>query len=317
MGQEDEETMSILVTKDRCSKRLWATTVPSKAAEDFSKKFMAEAVHETGYKRVILKSDGERPIVALKRAVRDELTSVECALEEAPRGDRQANGDIEVAVREVKKQIRVVRSDLEEKFGRPLRDDDPMSAWVPTHAAFLISMFRKGDDGRTAYERLTNRTPCGGVQREGPLQAGDCRAQEERLGAEDQGPVGHHVGTRSRNAELLLKTPSGIQRGLSCTIMPESQRWNTEDYDKLKGLPWTWNPDEVEKLPSPLRIDLPVLDRPEPVEVQPRVFVARNLLRAEGRLGEVRLHPRVPGVRQPEEERCGEVAFRGMQTEGR
>lgn len=32
-----------------------------------------------------------------------------------------------------------------------------MLDWIPGHAAFLISMVKKGDDGRTSFERLPNR----------------------------------------------------------------------------------------------------------------------------------------------------------------
>lgn len=72
-------------------------------------------------------------------------------------------------------------------------------------------------------------------------------------------------------------TPDGIQGVLSCIRMPESQRWSTEDYEKLKGLPWKWNPDEVEKLQTPLCIDLPEMARSAAAEAAPRPLEPRNL----------------------------------------
>ena len=63
-----------------------------------------------------MKSDGERSIVALKAAVRMRCGDVEILLQESPVGDHQANGAAEVAVRELKRQVRALKLMLEERF---------------------------------------------------------------------------------------------------------------------------------------------------------------------------------------------------------
>ena len=51
-------------------------------------------------------------------------------------------------IRELKRQIRVLKSDTEDRLERTLGDDHPMLAWLPRHAAFLLTRFRAGEDGQ-------------------------------------------------------------------------------------------------------------------------------------------------------------------------
>ena len=52
---------------------VWATTVPAKGAIDFVTNFVIAAI-KTGYRRIILKSDGEPAILALKQDVKLKAT---------------------------------------------------------------------------------------------------------------------------------------------------------------------------------------------------------------------------------------------------
>jgi len=93
-----------------------ATFVDSKGATPYAVKFAA-AFLNLGYRKVVLKWDGERSIMALKEAAAREA-AIESVPEESPPGDHQANVLAENAIREVKRQIRALRSALEEKVGR-------------------------------------------------------------------------------------------------------------------------------------------------------------------------------------------------------
>ena len=63
--------------------------------------------------------------------------------EEPPVADHQANGLAENACKEVKRQVRVLRSALEEKLMKELKDDDPAFAWLPRQAGDLLSRCKK------------------------------------------------------------------------------------------------------------------------------------------------------------------------------
>ena len=62
-----------------------------------------------------MKSDGEHSIVALKKKAA-QIAEIEAIPKESPVGESRSNGEIEVAVKEVKGLMRSVKSDLEHKL---------------------------------------------------------------------------------------------------------------------------------------------------------------------------------------------------------
>ena len=140
--KDDERLKPILVLKDERTQMVAATFVDSKGATPYAVKFAAAFLKNLGYRKVVLKSDGEHSIMALKEAAAREA-AIESVPEESPPADHQANGLVENAIREVRRQIRVLRSALEEKVGRVLPDEDPMLAWLPRQAADLLNRYKK------------------------------------------------------------------------------------------------------------------------------------------------------------------------------
>ena len=61
-GEKDGESTNLQV-KDSKSKMTWATTIPTKGPDLFSVNFMLACLNETGYNRLILKSDGEPAMI--------------------------------------------------------------------------------------------------------------------------------------------------------------------------------------------------------------------------------------------------------------
>ena len=82
---------------------------------------------------------------------------VEVIDEESPVGDHQGNGEIEAAIRELEKHIRVLKDSVERKSQLVIKDDHPIMAWIPQHAGFLLSRFQVAADGKTAHERLKGK----------------------------------------------------------------------------------------------------------------------------------------------------------------
>jgi len=113
-GQEKSDADGILpclVVKCHKTGRYWANVVPSKGAELFAVEWLKSCLNETGFKELCLKSDNEPAIMALKNKVKEE-SRLKIHLAEAPVEDHQANGFIEVAVREVKRQVRACQGDV-------------------------------------------------------------------------------------------------------------------------------------------------------------------------------------------------------------
>ena len=164
--------------------------------------------------------------------------------EESPVGDHQANGEIENAIKELEKQIRVLKDSVERKSQLVIKDDHPIMAWIPQHAGFLLSRFQVSSDGKTAYERLKGkayRRPLVDFAERVlfmPIVHGG------RLNKLDiKWEPGRFVGIRPRSDEALMMTERGIEKARSIRRLPATDRWGTDDWENLRGLPWAWKPE--------------------------------------------------------------------------
>ena len=193
---------------------------------------MASFLKNLGHRKVVLKSDGEPSVVALKEAAAKE-TGIDWISEESPVGDHQANGLAENACKEVKRQVRVLRSALEEKLSKELKDDDPALAWLPRQAGDLLSRYKKGQDGRTPEARR-----CGKQWRKPAIAFG------ERLYFREVGEgvrilkEGRYVGHHGRTGSILVTTADGVRRGTGIRRLSSADRWDPSGWDLLRGLPW-------------------------------------------------------------------------------
>ena len=68
---KDEEGLPHLQVRDGHSGMSWASPVPAKGNDPFAVNFMLGVLDEVGYKRLVLKSDNEPAIKALKSSVKD------------------------------------------------------------------------------------------------------------------------------------------------------------------------------------------------------------------------------------------------------
>ena len=78
-------------------------------ATAYSISFLAGFIKDLGFRRIILKCDNEPSTKALQDAVIHACVGVEVIPQGPPEGDHMANGRVEMAVREVKRQCRTLR----------------------------------------------------------------------------------------------------------------------------------------------------------------------------------------------------------------
>ena len=79
----------------------------------------------------------------LKEAAAQRVDGTEAVSRECPVGDRQSNGDIESGIRELKRQTRAVRMNLEQRLRQVLGEEDPLLTWIPTFAGDCIAFHRR------------------------------------------------------------------------------------------------------------------------------------------------------------------------------
>ena len=254
--QEAEETTSLVIV-DSVSKMSWATTLDGKTSA-YAVSFVLSCLRETGYRRVVLKSDGEPSIKALKEEVRAKASGIEVVVRETRTGDKRSNGAAEVGVREVKRQCRALLSTLEEKLGTKLDPSHPLLTWLARHASFCLSRFAIKDDGRTPYQRLHGRKWNRPLVEFGeriwfrPLDA-------YRVKGSLQSRVlsGLFVGTHGRDTNILAMTSDGVIKGTTVHRMSETERWDTKLMANMKGVPWKLRPRMDETIDSSIVISLP------------------------------------------------------------
>ena len=264
LGEDDGKSMPILVVKDSRTKRVASTFVQAKGSDPYAIKFGQSFLESSGYKTIVNKSDGEHSIVALKKAsaqaaeVKDHSNTdsdksepLEAMPQEAPPGDHQANGEIEAAVREVKRQIRACKYALEARLGTQLEDGDPVLSWLPRHAADLISRYRRGLDGKTPEQRRTGkqwRKPA--IEFGEKILFREAQAQARLSTVEPVMSEGRYIGHHGRKGTLLVMTSEGVKQGVSFRRLPADQRFTLEGWTTLRGFPWDVRP-KARSMPRP------------------------------------------------------------------
>ncbi|CAK0809617.1 unnamed protein product, partial [Prorocentrum cordatum] len=239
MGQDDADTMPMLVLRDRRSKMMAATFVEKKGDDAYAIKFFARFLRILGYRKIVNKSDGEPAILLVKRRAVEEVPGLEAIPQESAPADHQANGEIEVTVREIKKQVRALKMDLESKLGVKVEDKHPVLAHLPEHAASVINRYRRGQDGKTALQRLTGRqwrkpVPLFGER----LMARFAGERVRKNALEEQMVEARYIGHHPRDGSMMVITSDGVKKAVGFRSLPQSEKWITAGWDGLKGLPW-------------------------------------------------------------------------------
>ncbi|CAE7372762.1 GIP, partial [Symbiodinium sp. CCMP2592] len=231
-NQEDDVMPHLVVRCDK-TRRTWATSLPEKGTHPYNVTWLAGIIREAGWKKMCLFSDNENAMKALKRKASEEVKGVEFDLRECPTSTEHenapANGVAEAAVKEVKRMVRAIVSELETNLKIEVGVDHPILAWIARHAAFLLTRFRIGEDGKSASERTLGRPwrrptivfgeqvmfkPVGGKHKRGSL--------------DNRVSMGRYIGTASRNADLMIMTGDGVTRGHSVHRRLDADKWKGE-----------------------------------------------------------------------------------------
>ena len=93
-----------------------------------------------------MKCDDEPSTKALQDGVIHACVRVEVIPQRPPEVDHIANGRVEMAVREVKRQCRTLRISAEQNTSVRIADDSPLLSWLPRFAAQVMNKMRIGKD---------------------------------------------------------------------------------------------------------------------------------------------------------------------------
>ena len=225
-SQSSEDAAIVLAMRDSDSKATNAMMVPRKGNEEWIMKAVVGIIDYYGHGKVILKSDGERAIVALKKAVKmfrqtetiiedgDENIERKIAdtmIEESPVGDSQANGAAEKTVQDVENMIRTWKSAVEQSYGCTLPTNSVLMPYIVQHAGLIITRYRMGADGLTPYQRLKGRKALGkAIPLAEKVLYMPMKSKKDRKNAlEPRFKYGIWAGIIQRTGEYIILTPEG------------------------------------------------------------------------------------------------------------
>ena len=236
--------LKILVVKDSKSRSIFGHVVKRKGVEEdgYSVKRLKEDLEWLGYTKVILKSDGERAIVRLLReTLRAMKTSVvemeQIAHEHPPPYDSRANGSVENACRQLKGQLRTLTLGLEQRIQKRIPPEHPIMSWLVEHCAWLLTARLRGEDGKTAHQRVRGRPFAKKLVEFGErvlykLPIKGPRA-DERATLEPRWKHGLMVGYARHTNEYCLWDGSSVSKSRALMRMPSDRRWDTEGLQQV------------------------------------------------------------------------------------
>ena len=157
--------------------------------------------------KVILKSDQENAILDVLNDVckqrRKENDSAVTIVESSPKGESQSNGIAERAAQDLE-GVRTHNLDLEAKLKTTLR-----IGRMVENVADIINKFKIGQDGRTAFERLTGMTYKGVIHEFGSVILHRIPGKLEGGLMLERGVQGMWLGKRFTTDERVIGLENG------------------------------------------------------------------------------------------------------------
>ena len=113
----------------------------------------------SGFTEVLVRCDNEPSILALKEptATALRLADVTTKAEESTLYDSQSNGLAENAVKDAKDAMGTNLACFVKRFGQEFTGEHPLLSWFVKYFVAMVNKYRRGPDGKTAYEMRKER----------------------------------------------------------------------------------------------------------------------------------------------------------------
>ena len=240
---DKENTVTVLVTKDRKSGGVSATVVPKKGVGGgYAVSQYIRDIKKFGHHhKILIRSDGEhaiRDLLSRVSALRaSETLQAETVMEQSPAGDSKANGRAERAVQSIEKQVRVLKLAVEEHMGK-FGVKHKCFPWLVLHAADVLTKFLVHPDGVTSYERIKGRPYSGTMFEFGQCILYKASAKVQGGNMEPRWAKGLWLGKRFSTEEHVVSTVDGIIIRSGAVRPHPDLEYDSLLFDGLVGLPW-------------------------------------------------------------------------------
>jgi hypothetical protein len=276
---DEEATVTVLVMRDRDSKALRAWVLERKGVDMQATVDRAvSGIRELGYRgRVLIRTDGEPALVALRNAIIAALPEGATPLA-TPVGESASNGGIEGAVKIIKGLLRVHLAALERRIGARFPSTHPVLTWLVEHVGDIVSKYMMGVDGKTGYERLFGRPV-----REEALEFGEILhwrhrpTQDMNVVLDTRWSSGVWLGRKWGGVVHQIFANGAVHEVRGVQRQTRDLRWRKEALEAISVTPWAREPaangaGEMRVLP-PLAPPVAAQGAAEPGAAEPEVRV--------------------------------------------
>ena len=253
----------ILVYKEKKSKMIFAHVVEQKGVGDGRLiERIVKNIDGLGYGRIIVKSDQEPAMKDLTEEVREkrwadmhglmaavkvmrdaettiDLTNGETVVEHSPVASSQSNGFIERAIQDLQGQVRTVKAATERMIGEKIPKGHCLMWWLVEWCCTVLNRCAKGEDGRTAFQRVKGRQSHRHVCKFGeqvmwkPMKTAANRRNKD----EPRWEEGSWLGVIFETDEVIIGKENGVVKCRDVRRMPEEDQGNAKELLKVKGWP--------------------------------------------------------------------------------
>ena len=146
---------------------------------------------------------------------------------------------MENAVQRVQGQYRSMKSNLETEYGMKVAGEHPALVWLVRHAAMTMTRFSMGADGMTPYKRTKGKNFTKEL-----MKFGECvwylkPKSKGKAKAEYRWAEGIWLGVRDESGEHIIGTKQGVLKVRAVRGRgSHAERWNKEEFNEMRGLPW-------------------------------------------------------------------------------
>ena len=246
-GDELGYKLVVLAGRERITGMYFATAVPTKGsigrfAVDKAVDYVREVGDHEG--RILVKTDQEP---AIKTWVNDLIAARpegRTLVEESPVGSSGSNGRAERAVQTLEGQIRILLLSLEGRLGTSVDAQEPIVAYMPEYAAYLLNRLEVGKDGKTPYERCKGKkAQVLGVQF-GEKVLYKVKADAKMRKLRPRWEYGIFVGVRPTSNQVWIATADKTFAVRSIRRLPQEQRWSPDCVRWVRRTLWNRYKDD-------------------------------------------------------------------------
>lgn len=240
--EESLQSMPTLNMIDRHTNYFHCEIVPRKGADQHAATTLKNFIENTGYTKIILKSDQESSILALIALVKSQ-TRIQLIPEQSPAYDHASNGLIEHAICKSTAQQRTLRTALEINTAQSLEGNWDTVPWLVRHSGNILSWQPRDDSGRSPYHLLRGRQFNQKLAEFGEtVYFLEC-CEVNGIKFENRWSIGVWLGICDTSNESIIGLPTGIVKSRTWKPIADSkERWNAERIKNITGTPWEPNP---------------------------------------------------------------------------